>query len=656
MKKIIILTTAIIRGNYHNNSIKKFYDFYNGYLKNYEIHHIINIDQPTDLIKKFTIYETINLFNKIIPKNIKKEYIINRKSGFLQAYQNLMNKLEEMNLISENYYYWWFEDDWENKINYNIFKFSEIILNFQNSAVNFSEKSSLGSFRAGPLMSGSYFLNFFNIVRLKKSNNTCDPEKQVRRWLSGKNRKNGNINIHRLIDNSNNNIDIILLITNNHKINFKDFNYWNYPGELFNKKLNFNFHIIKIINKQIMYSKIDINKKIYELKNINNKILSNIFNNNNLKYCHLIPYVFYDIGRAFNDKYSLKKWLNIDDNTSYKKINFIESTIGNWKDFSIDEIRLKPKYTMNNKFNFSFLLLIQILPYVYKNYKKIGIDINFNYYSHAYGNYPNFDLFNSTLKIKFKPTINQNLNENKELKDLVKLYHNYCGKQNINDNIFQYYSFGKNFELANKYMNLFFDFDENIIKKVKKYDKFFKNKKTLGIQYGGTGKLNPIDIEIFFSYIDNELLINKYDNIFISTDRIKYKDKLIENYNNYTIIIINKQLKNYNNKPIHVERLKKICKIIKNIKESKSIEDKVKFEMELKRHSAINTINLQNNIIDNFLLSKCDFVIKDHPDELSLCKILNPNLNIKLVKKYDITTWPDSYLDLYSIYKNHDEI
>ena len=67
MKKLIIITTAIIRGNYHNYSIGKFYKEYNNILQNYEVYHIINIDKPTNLIKNFTIYETINLFNNIIP-------------------------------------------------------------------------------------------------------------------------------------------------------------------------------------------------------------------------------------------------------------------------------------------------------------------------------------------------------------------------------------------------------------------------------------------------------------------------------------------------------------------------------------------------------------------------------------------------------------
>jgi hypothetical protein len=67
----------------------------------------------------------------------------------------------------------------------------------------FTNKSPLGSFRGGPIMSGSYFLNFFNIVNLCVSNNTCDPERQVRRWLSGLDRMNGRKKVHRKVTDKN---------------------------------------------------------------------------------------------------------------------------------------------------------------------------------------------------------------------------------------------------------------------------------------------------------------------------------------------------------------------------------------------------------------------------------------------------------------------
>ena len=53
--------------------------------------------------------------------------------------------------------------------------------------------------------------------------NSCDPEKQVGRWLSG----NKNKNIHRDITN-NNIIDIFTLYHDKKDINPNDFTYWHY--------------------------------------------------------------------------------------------------------------------------------------------------------------------------------------------------------------------------------------------------------------------------------------------------------------------------------------------------------------------------------------------------------------------------------------------
>ena len=331
-------------------------------------------------------------------------------------------------------------------------------------------------------------------------------------------------------------------------------------------------------------------------------------------------------------------------------------TLLHWKKFKDETIRMNTKYTMNSKFNFSFLLLIQILPYIYKNYHNHGLKINFNYYSHCYGNYPNFNLFNNIINLNYKPSLNDTNEEKKELVDLVQIYHKYCGKQNDSDNIFEFYSYKDNFKLANKYLNYFFKFDKNILKKKNTYLEKIKNKRTLGILYGGTNKLNPINFNQLLNYIDNELLNNKYENIFISTDRIDYENKFIENYKNYNVIIIDKNLQEYKNKAIHVKRLEIIQKNLKKIKLSNGINERTINEMELKRNCAINTIYLHNYIIDSLILAECDFVLKDHPDELALCKVINPELNIRLLTKYKNVVWPDSHIKLYSKYKKHEDI
>ena len=101
-KKLIIITTSIIRGNYHKKSLGKFYENFIGYLEDYDVYHIINIDEPVYLKKYFNKYETIDLLNKIIPEQINKIYINKENPGFLNAYKKSMDKIEEMNLNSEN--------------------------------------------------------------------------------------------------------------------------------------------------------------------------------------------------------------------------------------------------------------------------------------------------------------------------------------------------------------------------------------------------------------------------------------------------------------------------------------------------------------------------------------------------------------------------
>ena len=105
--------------------------------------------------------------------------------------------------------------------------------------------------------------------------------------------------------------------------------------------------------------------------------------------------------------------------------------LGNWKNLSISDIRLNSRYTMNKGFFSSFAYIIQILPYLYHKYHKNGVKLNFAYYSHNYGSYPNFDVFGKYIKLNYEPTINgadflKNNNVD-ELIDLSKIFKNYCG-------------------------------------------------------------------------------------------------------------------------------------------------------------------------------------------------------------------------------------
>ena len=152
-------------------------------------------------------------------------------------------------------------------------------------------------------MSGSYFNNVFNIK--KYMNDTCDPERQMQRWLRGGNNKNGKSFIHRFsIENKeiNNNIIDIIMINEYYKINLSDLNVHHYKSG-FDKSIEFNFHLITYNNSDLQYS--IINDNDYNLQNINKQELNNVFNNNNIKYFILKPKIFDDewLGRKFTEKY-----------------------------------------------------------------------------------------------------------------------------------------------------------------------------------------------------------------------------------------------------------------------------------------------------------------------------------------------------------------
>ena len=155
MKKFIFGTASIIRGDFHKLTIGKFYDIYTELLKNYEVIHIINIDQPENLKNYFTVYETIYSYNKIIPDYVKKIYITPENPSFASAFKNIVNKADE--IIDENSLFWWLEDDWEPKNNYNFIEIIKDYWKLENCCFTFSTNAPFGSFRGGPLINYSYF-------------------------------------------------------------------------------------------------------------------------------------------------------------------------------------------------------------------------------------------------------------------------------------------------------------------------------------------------------------------------------------------------------------------------------------------------------------------------------------------------------------------
>ena len=432
-KKLIILTTAIIRGNYHINSVGKFYRKFKDFLNIYDVYHIINIDSPENLKHKFNKFETVKIFKNIIPDNVNIEFILNDNPGFIFAYTNLMNKVRELNLLSEDNYYWWFEDDWKPINFFNIFKYVNYFCKFKNSAMMFTNKSPLGSFRGGPIMSGSYFLNFFNIVNLGVSNNTCDPERQVRRWLSGIKRLNGRKRIHREITEKNKKVQIIQLIINHKLYDKSNYMKWYYPGKYYNDKIDFEFKTILVSKNLKLFLYDSKNARFNELSD--NKI-NNILYNDNIKYFNFYPEVFKDIGRKFNEKNRLEKWSLINHGTRYLMENSTRLVLSNKLDKE-DNIRLDYENTYNDNFYKGLLLVLENM-----KINKEKLNMRVNYYSHKFGLYPNFDVFNKLVYVKQEEyENNENILCKKDLKsegDLVDIFEKlFICKEKIMDENFK---------------------------------------------------------------------------------------------------------------------------------------------------------------------------------------------------------------------------
>lgn len=669
MNKLIILTPSIIRGDFHSKSIGKFYDLFFRYIENkYEIYHIINIDEPENLKKYFNKYETMGIYNNIIPNKVNKIFITEPNPGFLQAWKKIVKKIEDMGLMNVDYLYYWLEDDWEPKAQYDLTKFFDLG-NYPNTAITFTDRAPLGSFRGGPIMSGSYFSNIFNIR--KYMNDTCDPEKQMQRWLRGSCQKNGNSLIHRFdIPNENisNSSIHIIIVCDESNISLGDLNKHHYCSG-FDKSIKFSYHLITYDSEHnLKYSELDSFDN-YNLDRVDKDKLNQIFSNNHIKYLIIKPAIMFDIGREFNVKYGLQKWMKIDDNTSYANIKFYNAYLGNWKSISNDEIRLSPRYTMNKGFFSALAYIHQCLPYLEKNYFDKNINLHIQYYSHNYGNYPNFQVIGDLIQLNYYPSINMTNTQYDELNCLSQLCKKICGdqtgKKTEGEDSSQFFSYADNFELANKYFFKYFKFDEKITNKVYKFVDIFINKKVLGLHYRGTDKnkvnwIAHISINEFIKIIDYHLSKNNYDIIFISTDDNNFISLMKEKYANDYVIEYYDELKNISgeNNSIHLNRLKIIENKIKEIKKNINDRDKmIVLENNLKEETQLNNLQLENVIVNSFILSKCDCVIKTHSQISAYSKIFNPNLEIYRVNGCVHKYWPDSHIPLYD-YANveNDEI
>lgn len=324
--------------------------------------------------------------------------------------------------------------------------------------------------------------------------------------------------------------------------------------------------------------------------------------------------------------------------------------LGNWKNLPEEQCRLSHRTTMNKGFFSCLAFIVQVLPYIYSKYHNNGKYINFCYYSHNYGSYPNFNVFGKYIILNYEP----NTLADEELICLHKLCRTICGGEELNSDLC---SFKNNFELANKYFNLFFKFDDEIIQEKNNIKNLFNNKKTLGIQLRGTDKLKVdfsqnIPLEDIIKIINIELNKNDYSNIFIASDTKDYIDCIKENFSNkYNIINIQMDRNNENQGGLHFnnfEEIKNLLDILKKT-EKNNIKKKIELELELEQKCKINELLLKNTILDSLLLSECDLVLETQSQVAGFSKVFNPNLKIYRLNSLKYNYWPDSFIDLYEI-------
>tara|TARA_B110000208_G_C11783474_1_gene434724 strand:- start:2007 stop:2969 length:963 start_codon:yes stop_codon:yes gene_type:complete len=307
-KKLVLLTTAITRGDLHKQSIGHFYNNVINYFDNYEIYHVINIDCPLKLREKFNVNETKNLLKEIIPNNVNIIFTekYSEEPSFAKAYINVIETIYENDLFSEKSYVWWLEDDWKLIINYNFTLLLNLLDCKSKTAISITDKAPLCSLRGGPIMNSLFFKTFFDLS--KKYKNKFNPELKIGR----------NIRYNRTIPIYNNDFYIIcihILDKTTFPYNMDESCHWHYKRKYQEvkfeqgKKIKFILGFIENESSNTIYYKISNNASELELHNkdeittLQNKTIAEFKEficNTGLNYINIVPHIFKDIGRQFN--------------------------------------------------------------------------------------------------------------------------------------------------------------------------------------------------------------------------------------------------------------------------------------------------------------------------------------------------------------------
>lgn len=310
---LIFLTTATTRGELHNQTIGLFYKTFESQLKLFNLTHIVNIDLPIKLRGKFTINETHQLLNKIIPDYVRKIFIIKKDENpsFTKAYKNVIRALYDNNLYKDNCFIWWLEDDWKLIGRFNFIPLLKLLQDSKPFAMSLTDNAPLCSFRGGPIMNASFFNTFFDVSNC--SGDKFDPEQKVYR----------NISLNRTIPIYTENIYIIcihLLNLTQFPYSMKECSYWHYSKKFNNTKFGQNKGINYILacmvnteSKEIYYKssvepqKLTVKDKneLSSMKKVSIDDFKKLIDCSSLNYINIVPQIQIDIGREFNKQNGL---------------------------------------------------------------------------------------------------------------------------------------------------------------------------------------------------------------------------------------------------------------------------------------------------------------------------------------------------------------
>jgi hypothetical protein len=307
MKNLILLTTAIPRGDFHKKTIHLFYEKFINYFDEYKIYHIINIDYPEKIKPLFSRNDTIELFEKINYQNVKKYYILPDEANWCKAYCNVITKIYEENILNEESIIWYLEDDWTIIKDYNfipLFQFLET----KNMALSFTDNAPLCSFRGGPIMNYNFFKNYFDIH--KSISIKDNPEYKIGKRIRSRINYDNDICI----------FCIYILDLYDDNINIKQYQY--YYKRKFDKNIKLRYFIgfIEKIgdNNIYLYEYEDENLlnnfSRDNIKEISKKITIEefkiFFDKNSINYINFFPNIFEDIGVKFIKQNGLEKFEN----------------------------------------------------------------------------------------------------------------------------------------------------------------------------------------------------------------------------------------------------------------------------------------------------------------------------------------------------------